>query len=69
MPLEDQTKESMTAQIDEFLAQLFEVANFDPESVRSNDDTSKFYSSLTLQRVWWENILTFLTLFKNTKLT
>ena len=51
MPLEDQTKESMTAQIDEFLAQLFEVANFDPESVRSNDDTSKFYSSLTLQRV------------------
>ena len=51
MPLEDHTKESMTAQIDEFLAQLFEVANFDPESVRSNDDTSKFYSSLTLQRV------------------
>ena len=51
MPLEDHVKESMTAQVDEFLAQLFEVANFDPESVRNSDDTSKFYSSLALQRV------------------
>ena len=66
MPLEDHVKESMTAQIDEFLAQLFEVANFDPESVTNSDHTSKFYSSLALQRVWWENIFTLLTYLKKT---
>lgn len=33
MPLEDHVKETMIAQVDEFLDKLFTLANFDPETV------------------------------------
>lgn len=33
MPLDEHVKISMETQVDEFLSQLFEVAQFDPSSV------------------------------------
>ena len=38
MPIEDHIKEAMLSQVEQFMSKLFEVANFDPESVREPDD-------------------------------
>jgi hypothetical protein len=37
MPIDDKVKESMIVQVDEFLAKLLEVSNFDPESVSNSE--------------------------------
>lgn len=47
MPIEDHIKEAMLSQVEQFMSKLFEVANFDPESVRESDE---FISEVRLAR-------------------
>ena len=47
--LESAVKQSMENQVDEFLAKLFEVADFDPESV-SGEKRDSFHSQVKIVR-------------------
>ena len=47
MPIEDHIKEAMIVQVEDFMAKLFELANFDPETVNSN---SPYMSEVKLAR-------------------
>jgi len=48
MPIEQHIKEAMVAQVDDFLAKLFELADFDPE--RANSEAPSFISGVKLAR-------------------
>ena len=45
MPIEPAVKQSMEGKVDEFLSKLFEVADFDPESV-SGEKRSSFHTQV-----------------------
>ena len=49
IPLEDHVKQAMQGQVDEFLSKLFEVAQFDPETV-SGENRDSFHSEVRLAR-------------------
>ena len=48
MPLEEHTKQSIVAQVDDVFAQLCQVADFDPQSV--TNDANQFISQVRLAR-------------------
>ena len=45
MPIDEETKRQMTDHVQEFLSQLFEMAEFDPESV-TDDHKNQFNSQI-----------------------
>ena len=45
MPIEDHTRDAMIAQVDDFMAKLFELADFDPEAV---SEAPQFISEVRL---------------------
>ena len=47
--LEPHVKQAMQGQVDEFLAKLFEVAQFDPETV-TGENRNQFHSEVRLAR-------------------
>ena len=47
MPIDESVKQSMITQVDDFLAKLLEVSNFDPSSVSNSDE---FTSEVRLAR-------------------
>lgn len=49
MPLEQHVKEALKGQVDDFLAKLFEVADFDPETV-TGENRTQFRSEVKLAR-------------------
>ena len=49
IPLEPHVKQAMIGQVDEFLSKLFEVAQFDPETV-SGENRNQFHSEVRLAR-------------------
>ena len=50
MPIEEHIKEAMVAQVENFMAKLFEVSNFDPKSDSVSKEAPQFMSEVRLAR-------------------